>query len=180
MKLLLPTVFLVISGALFFGYINPTYTELKTLTAEAAQYDLALTRSKELQSVRDQLLARYNAFPQDGITRLEKLVPDHVDNVRLILDFDAMASRYGMRVKNVSIESNQARAQTGQVGPDQSASESVILSFTVSGTYDTYRKFLADLEHSLRLVDIAGLTFGTNDAGVYDYRVRLKTYWLKP
>jgi Tfp pilus assembly protein PilO len=180
MKFLISAVFLIVSGALFIGYVNPTYAELKTLIAQQAQYDQALTRSKELQSVRDQLLARYNAFPQDGITRLEKLVPDHVDNVRLILDFDAMASRYGMHVKNVSIESDDSRAKSGQIGPDQSASESVILAFTVSGTYDTYRKFLADLEHSLRIVDLAGLSFGTNDTGVYDYRVRLKTYWLKP
>ncbi|MEK9176757.1 MAG: hypothetical protein AAB923_00505 [Patescibacteria group bacterium] len=180
MKLFIPVIFLLISGALFFGYVNPTYTQMKTLIAEANQYDNALTRSRELQSVRDQLLARYNAFPQDGITRLEKLVPDHVDNVRLILDFDAMASRYGMRVKNVSIESDESRSQAGQIGPSQSASESVILSFSISGTYDTYRKFLADLEHSLRIVDVAGLTFGTNDTGVFDYRVRLKTYWLKP
>ncbi|MES2134892.1 MAG: hypothetical protein V4449_01460 [Patescibacteria group bacterium] len=180
MKLLAPIVFLAISGAIFFLYIDKTYAGLKTVLAEEAQFDAALSRSRELQDVRDQLLSRYNTFPQADLARLQKLVPDHVDNVRLILDFDSMASRYGMRVRDVVIETAKERTTRGQIGPDEKSYESVILSFTVSGSYDTFRQYLADLERSLRLVDVVGLSFTANETGIYDFSFHIKTYWLKP
>jgi len=180
MKLFTPVLFLVLAGALFWGFIDPSYVRVKDLRAQEAEFDQALNRSRELQSVRDQLLARYNAFPQSNLQRLERLIPDHIDNVRLILDLDAMASKYGMRVRNVSIQADQSRVQQGALGGDEKPFESVILSFTVSGTYDTFRQFLTDLERSLRLVDTVSLSFTTNEAGLYNYTVGIQTYWLKP
>lgn len=180
MKLLAPVLFLVLAGALFWGFIDPSYARVKDLRAQESEFDQALNRSRELQTVRDQLLARYNAFPQANLERLEKLIPDHIDNVRLILDLDAMASAYGMRVRNVSIQTDQSRVQQGALGGDDVPFESVVLSFTVSGTYDTFRQFLADLERSLRLVDPVDLSFTANETGIYNYTVGIKTYWLKP
>jgi Tfp pilus assembly protein PilO len=180
MKFLVPLICLGIAGALFFGFIDPTYTHLKALQVEESSYDQALTRSKDLQTVRDQLLARYNTFSQNDLARLEKLIPDHVDNVRLILDLDAMASRYGMHVKSVSIKADPTATARGQIGPNDQAYESVVLSFSVSGSYDTFRSYLADLEKSLRLVDVVGLAFSANQTGFYDYTLNVQTYWLKP
>lgn len=180
MKLFTPILFVLIAIALFFWYVDPTYVRVQELLAQQSQLDQALTRSKELQDERDKLLARYNTFPQTDLNELQKLVPDHLDNVRLILDLDSMASRYGMRVRGVAIEGDTSRVQTGELGPNASAYESVVLSFTVTGTYDTFRSFLGDLERSLRLVDVVGLEFRATDTGVYDYTFRIRTYWLKP
>ncbi len=180
MKLFTPILFVLIAIALFFWYIDPEYNKVKELLVEQGQIDQALNRSKELQDVRDQLLARYNTFPQAELDNLQKLVPDHLDNVRLILDLDSMASRYGMRVRDVSIQGDTSRVESGELGPDTGAYESVVLSFSVTGTYDTFRSFLSDLEKSLRLVDVVGLDFGATPTGVYDYTLKVKTYWLKP
>lgn len=180
MKLFLPILFLAISGTVFFFYIDPTYAKVKDLLAEQGQIDQALTRSKELQDVRDSLLARYNTFPTEEINRLQRLIPDHVDNVRLILDLDSMAAKYGMRVRDVNIGSQSTQQDPTAIGADDSAYESVVLSFTVSGTYDTFRQFLGDLERSLRLVDIVGLTFKASESGIYNFTFHIKTYWLKP
>ena len=180
MNILVPVFFLLISGGLFWGYIDPTYADVRTLRAEEGAYNEALNRSRELLNVRDQLVSRLNAFPQLSLERLEKLIPDHVDNVRLILDLDATAVKYGMRVRNVTIVSDPTRVERGALGTGDQPFESVILSFTVSGTYDTFRQFLSDLERSLRLTDVVGLSFTTNEVGIYNYTVSIKTYWLKP
>jgi hypothetical protein len=180
MKLFTPILFLVIAVTLFFWYIDPTYANIQKLLSEQSQIDHALSRSKELQDVRDQLLARYNTFPQAELDRLQKLLPDHVDNVRLILDLDSMATRYGMRVRNVTISGDQTRIQAGEIGPSDNAYESVVLSFTVTGPYTVFREYLADLERSLRLVDVVGIDFQSNATGIYDYTLDVKTYWLKP
>jgi len=180
MRTLLPVLFLLIAGAIFFGFIDPTYENVKTLRAEEAKFNDALDRSKELQQVRDQLLSRYNTFSQSDLSRLEKMLPDNVDNVRLVLDFDSLASRYGMRLRNIALETNDTRAQRGQVGASDSKYQSVVLSFAVTGDYNAFRAFLEDLEQSLRLVDVIGVSFSSSPQGVYDYSVSVKTYWLKP
>lgn len=180
MKLFTPILFVIIAVALFFGYIDPEYTKVKELLQEQAQIDQALNRSKELQDERDKLLARYNTFPQVELDNLQKLLPDHLDNVRLILDLDSIASRYGMRVRGVTIAGDSTRVQGKELGPDTNAHGSVVLSFSVTGTYDTFRSFLGDLEKSLRLVDVVGLTFAATPTGVYDFNLKVKTYWLKP
>ncbi len=180
MKILLPILFVAVAVGLFMGFIDPTYDRVKVLRAEEAEFDQALDRSRELQEVRDQLLARYNTFPQEDLGRLERLVPDHIDNVRLILDLDSMATKYGMRVRDVSIENQVERSERGEIGPNENNYESVILSFSVSGPYDTFRTFLADLEKSLRIVDVVGLSFTADNTGLYEYTIAIKTYWLKP
>lgn len=180
MRTLLPVLFVVIAGGIFFGFIDPAYNRIQELRGEEAQFDQALTRSKELQSVRDQLLSRYNTFSQSDLERLEKLLPDNVDNVRLILDVDTLSAAYGMRLRNVALESNESRSARGQVGSGESRHDSLILSFSVTGSYDTFRSFLEDLERSLRLVDVGTVSFSGAASGIYDYSVALKTYWLKP
>jgi Tfp pilus assembly protein PilO len=184
MKGVFPVIAVVLAGVLFYLYIDPTYTAVKDLRAEEATLNAALTRALELQQTRDQLLSRYNTFAPDDLSRLEKFLPDHVDNVRLVLDMDGMASAYGMRVRNVAIEKPQEdkkKPRQGQVvGPDERMYESMVLSFTVTGEYDTFRQFMVDLEKSLRLVDVEGVSFTAAESGLYDYTVTLRTYWLKP
>lgn len=186
MKLFLPISFVVIALGIFFWYIDPTYTSLQALLAQEAQYDQALSKARELQSVRDQLLARNNTFSPTDLARLQKLVPDSVDNVRLTLDLDSMASRFGMRVRNVSISRTDnmpggaGTSNSQQIGASSQTYESVVITFSVSGSYDVFRQYLAALEQSLRLGDVVGISFTPNDTGIYDFTIHLKTYWLKP
>lgn len=180
MRALLPILFVVIAAGIFFGFIDPAYSRVQSLRAEEARFDQALTRSKELQEKRDQLLSEYNTFPQENLSRLQKLLPDNVDNVRLILDFDALASEYGMRLRSVALERNETRSQRGQVGVDESGYESLVLSFSISSPYASFRSFLEELERSLRLVDVSSISFSSSGTGIYDYAIAVKTYWLKP
>lgn len=183
MKTLLPVLFVVIAGGIFFGFIDPAYSRVKELRAEEETFDAALSRSRELQEVRDQLLSRYNTFSPTNLERLEKLVPDTVDNVRLILDLDGIAARYGTRVRNVSLETGDGRAargKGGQIGESDARYGSLSMSFSVAGSYDDFRAFLLDLEQSLRLADVVSISFSSAASGIYEYQVGLKTYWLKP
>lgn len=181
MKSLLPVLFIAIAAGIFFGFIDPAYKNVQSLRTEEAQFDQALSRSKELQQVRDQLLSRYNVIPQSNIDRLQKLLPDNIDNVRLILDIDSIAARYGMRTRNVQLQAVDDRSGRGQVGQDDKAYQSVVLTFSVTGSYSVFRSFVEDLEQSLRLVDVVGIAFSsTSNGDVYDYTVSIKTYWLKP
>lgn len=188
---------LILSVGIFILYTQPTYDKTGVLQAQIAQYDQALQKAAELQQLKQSLLSRYNAFDPADLERLQKLLPDHVDNIRLILDMDAMATARQMALSNVDVSTPSSNAgiqpqQTviGQIGQDNRKFESLNVSFSVSGTYTNFKGFLDDLEKSLRIVDLTSLTITQGGAGqfagvgaagepVYTYGVTLKTYWLK-
>ena len=58
MKFFLPIFFVATTVGLFFGYIDPTYDDVKIRMAEEQNFNEALDKSKELQIVRDKLLSR--------------------------------------------------------------------------------------------------------------------------
>lgn len=180
-------VFLVASIGIFFGYTKPTYDAVQEQVTAAASYDAALTKAAQLQQIKQGLLSRYNTFNPNDIARLQKLLPDHVDNVALVLDLDSLASHYGLGLANVTVsqpKSTQASTAIGSMAGQKY--DSLTLSFNTSGTYDQFTAFIRDLETSLRVVDLESLsidrgsgTQGDGGAPTYDYKITLRTYWLK-
>ncbi|MFZ2887004.1 MAG: type 4a pilus biogenesis protein PilO [Minisyncoccia bacterium] len=170
--------------ALFILFTKPAYDGVATLRAENESYDLALEKAAELQRLKQSLLSRYNAFNPQDIERLHKLLPDHVDNVRLVLDLDTLASKHALALQNVVISRPSSAEETrGVIGPSTQRHESLTFEFTTTGTYDRFKIFLMDLEDSLRIVDIESLsmTAGASAGGepVYTFDIVLRTYWLK-
>jgi len=174
----LPVLFIVAAIGLFYTYIDPIYNNIQTLLQEEARFDEALNKSRELLALRDSLLAKRNAFSENDLERLNKLLPDHVDNVRLALDLDGIASNYNMRIKNITV-SQSSSGQTGTIGSSQKSHESIVLGFSVAATYEDLISFLRDLEKSLRIVDVTKLSFNQPVGDLYEYRISIQMYWLK-
>src|SRR4051812_8086623 len=93
-------VLILASVGLFFGYIDPAYMKVKELQSKQAEFDNALTNSKQLQAEREKLLVKFNDIDKSDRDMLAKLLPDNIDNIRLIIDIDEMAKSYGMRIRN--------------------------------------------------------------------------------
>lgn len=179
------------SLAIFFLYTKPTYDSVKVLLAQNAQYDQALERAAQLQSLKQSLLSKYNAFDPADIDRLHRLLPDHVDNVRLVLDFDNLARKHSLAIQNVVVgrETKEGSAPgkptSGDViGGSSKSYDSLTLKFSTQGTYSGFVTFMQDLQSSLRIVDLSSLTLaliGDKQAAepLYRYDVTIRTYWLK-
>jgi hypothetical protein len=177
MNNLVSLVLILASFGLFFGFVDPTYMKVKEVLAEKADYDKALDNSKELQVEREKIQEKLNAIPEVEIEKLKKMIPDHIDNVRLILDIDEMAKTYHMRIRNFETE---AVAKKETIGKDSALYGTLTLSFSTTATYNTFLAFMRDLEQSLRIIDVTGITFtATEGVDIYDYKVTIKTYWLK-
>ncbi len=179
-----------IAGGVFVLYTKPSYDSVKVVQAEIAQYDQALDRANELQALKQSLLSRYNTFDPQDIERLHKLLPDHVDNVRLVLDFDNLANKHSLAIQNVVIGRGTPDAVPGRtqnvevIGGTVKAYESLTLKFSTQGTYQGFVTFMEDVQASLRIVDLVSLTLAPASADqegepVYRYDVTIRTYWLK-
>jgi Tfp pilus assembly protein PilO len=172
-------ILIIISVAAYFTIINPEYKNIGVLQGEKEEFNVALDRARELQKIRDELNDKFNAFTRNELDKLEKILPDNVDNVRLILDLDGIASKYDMTIKNVSLVENQVAISGVQ---ESSEIGEISLSFSVGSPYGEFKRFIRDLEQSLRIVDIQKLSFNSDSdggEGSMNYNITIKTYWLK-
>ena len=185
-------ILILLSFGLFFFYANPTYQgetgapqsankSVKELLKEQEDYREALAKSKEIELTQTGLITQYNGISEEDKERLLKLLPDHIDSVRLIIDINNIAAQYAMSLKNIDVVEGDAgeSAQGGTIGPSEALSGKVAFAFSLSGTYDKFRSFLRDLEQSLRLIDVASVAFGGGKEEEYDYQVTIHTYRLK-
>lgn len=183
MNLITPIFLIIASVGIFYGYINPNYRgenvpmNIEKLMQERKKYTEALNNSNDLISVRNSLVEKSNMIPADNLERLKKLLPDHVDNARLIIDIDGIASKHGLNIRNLEI-GNDVGGQ-GELGPDNNPYGTITLKFNVIAPYDKFRTFVKDLEESLRIIDVVGISFNSTETGYYDYGVTIKTYWIK-
>lgn len=162
-------------------YTNPTYQGLKGEQATAAAYDDALDKSKELKALRDKLQSTRNAFSPQDEQKLTRLLPDQVDNIRLIIDINSIAARRGLALSDVAlgeVSRSSQGANSLAVGPSGDHVGSVNLGFSVIATYDDFLAFLQDIEHSLRILDIEKLGFGAASGGKHTFSFTIRTYWL--
>lgn len=181
MRVLILLILVGASIGLFVVYTNPAYQEMKVLRAQVASYDEALNKSQELRTVRDGLLAKRNTFPTEAVAKLERVLPDNVDNIRLIIDINNIAARHGLTLTDVAL--GEVGGKNGErsavaVGVSSDTVGSVEVGFSVSATYEGFLAFLMDIEHSLRIVDIEGLSFKTGSE-VPVYSLTIRTYWLR-
>ncbi|MCF7834086.1 MAG: hypothetical protein K9L98_00945 [Candidatus Pacebacteria bacterium] len=197
-KFLIPTILIGLSVALFLTFTNPTYKKIGELRTMIASYDEALSNSKSLETERDNLTFKFNAMNPSDLARLEKLMPDSVDNIRLILEIEKLALPYGMVLKDVKYNTtaeeendpNQRSAGSRTSGVSRDPYGTWELGFSTEGVYKNFVNFLKDLERNLRIVDLSSIEFSSPDSTIkegansklpqaYKYQFNVKTYWLK-
>ncbi|MBM2817462.1 MAG: hypothetical protein HW401_52 [Parcubacteria group bacterium] len=183
MNIIAPIFLILASVGIFYGYTNPNYrgenvsASIVKLTDERKQYVELLTNADSLKAERNELLKKHNSISGNNLDRLKKLLPDHIDNVRLIIDIDGIASRYGLNIRNININNNTGNE--GVLGPDNNPYGTLTLKFNIIAPYDKFRLFAKDLQESLRVIDIVGVSFNSTETGSYDYGITVKTYWIK-
>lgn len=195
MRFVIPIILIGMTITGFFMFVSPAYTKVNELKVVATSYDEALTNSKALEEQRDKLTKKYSSIDPENLDKLSVLLPDSVDNIRLILEIEKIASPYNMFLKDVKYNTDsqktitdptQARLlQTPQAKKDYGDWD---LEFSTEGTYLNFVNFLTDLEHNLRIVDVSSVSFSSQVGGVapnltssdiYKFSFKVKTYWLK-
>lgn len=173
-------VLLLLSVGLFYTFTNAQYQDVKKLNILVSDYQNVLQNVAAIAELRDVLLSDYGTVPKMEIDRLNKVLPNNIDNVRLALDLDSMAARYGVSIKNIKT-TTEAGGNAGLIILPEYASpyEKVTVSFSFVASYEDFMGLLVDIEKNLRIMDINAISFQATESGLYDYLVSADTYWLK-
>ncbi len=190
MKSLIPIGIIAVCGLIYVYYISPTIDEINALSNEKQQYQDVLKKAQDLTKQQEELQLMYSQISEEDIVRLKKMIPDKFDAVVFANDINAIASRYAIKIEQLSFNSPQGNVREDTVGIDQQSSyRTSVVTFSASGSYEAFKSFLDDLEYSLRLVDITQLTINSVDVDrndktnstvpVLNYQIELKTYSLE-
>lgn len=196
MKLIFPTILIIISGVALFIYTIPTINEVSSLRNDISTYKIALADSKDLQQINDNLFESYKNVPTPYREKLEKLLPNTVNNIKFILEIEQIANSYNMPIRDIKFDPKKAEAEkdTNTKGVMAVADKNKVLpygvfpiEFTTEGTYESFVLFIKDLEKNLRVADVKSISFSSVDSnkktGAFTnnhiFMVKLETYWLK-
>ena len=182
-------ILLVLAGGIYFTYTSGQITALNAIQAENNQYSSAIDNAQKLIKLRDSVLNQYNAISDEDKARLDEIVPNTIDNIRLMIDISGIAARHGITATGITTSADTNTPSSGaasQPAPGVSNSgasavnglSTVTVSFDVTTTYANFISFLQDIERSLRILDVTNITLSTSASGVYTYGVTLDTYWL--
>ena len=181
----MPFVVIVICVGMYFAYIGPSGAEVKSLSREKAGYNNVLSKTKELRQKRESILTVYNSISAGDIDRLNKIIPETFSPVLFLNDLNTEVAKYGMTVRD--FKTNEPKSENRDVLINQSQEEpykTTVVQFNVAGSYGQFLRLLNDLEQSLRLIDVVGLSIKPSNARIVgdaflEYSLVLNTYSLR-
>lgn len=173
----------------FILFIVPEYKTVQQMQADVDTYNASLVTATKLKQSREALVTKYNSISKVDLDNIQTLLPDSVNNIKLIIQIDSLATKNGLTaLSGVNYNSDQTKDDKSTAGSAASASKSpygeFTMTFSTSGPYQNFLSFISDIEQSLRIVDITSISFSSADGQSKDqqgpqYKVAIKTYWLK-
>jgi Tfp pilus assembly protein PilO len=125
-------------------------------------------------------LTSFNNIPESEKKVINTVLPDSKNFVKLVSDIDLVASKYAISIDQIASEEIGTSADTSiaDAGPEK-IYEASLISFNFSSSYENFRKFMNDLERSLRVLDVKSVDIKPQDEQIFNFAVKLQTYWLK-
>ena len=175
----------------FVVVVSPRYKDITAARADIVSYQKRLDTATKLSASREDLIARYNSIAKSDLDNLKTILPDSVDNIRLIIQLDSLATKNGLSslrgveyTTATTASAPKPATAAAAAAVAQKPYEDFTVSFETTGQYKNFLSFISDLEQNLRLVDISEITFGpssgaNSSANSLAYKVTVKTYWLK-
>jgi Tfp pilus assembly protein PilO len=165
-KVIIPVVFLLVAVGLFFTYLRPAYDTLVALQRQEGRIDSALTDSRTLVTRTQELVTKYQDFSKADVARLQAILPDTIDPVRLIIDINALAVRSGVKMLSFGLPNVEPAKTPDPIFDENGVQIPVVKTIGVDrakfqveceGTYGQVKQFLASIETSLTLLDVTSL-----------------------
>ena len=177
-KIVTSVILIFLAGMLFFWQTVPAFDEIDLLKAKRDSFNEALSYSKELIVLRNRLIADYTSISSVDMEKLLKICPAGADIPKLVMQISDMAVESGVSIENIdAVERQVIFDPSGAAG--LGACSKIDLTISFSANYDDFSVFLAEMEKSLRLIDIEEADVFTSDTGTYNFNIKALTYYTQ-
>jgi Tfp pilus assembly protein PilO len=153
-----------------FDFFRQTNIEIGAQTSVFNQEQAYVT------SLEESVAAAESIAPA-VLTHVDEALPREARIPELLVLLDQAAQKNQLRMLNVSFAENTAVGRN----TTSSAIGEVAITLTVQASdYLQLKRFLGDLERSLRLIDVTGLHVAIGSGGETAYALQLKAYTYAP
>lgn len=175
---LLNLLLLISSGALYYLVISPVYTgessgvfeipgdSIQALIKKEADYDATIQTAKDTVTLSKKIKKEYAVFDDATKEKMSIMVPDTINEVKLLNEITKMAILLGLPIDNLGVK-------------DTNGGEYNVY-FTVETTYVEFKNFMSKFEKSARLYTLQSVSFppGKRDEDIIKFTVALSTYYM--
>lgn len=172
--------FIILSLAIIYAFVYPSFGEISMLNAERQKYQASLDTIANIEEQKNQLLTEFNRISEENKASIEAVLPDSLDYTKLVSDIAAMAISHGISLDKIAkreLDSSVGNSIEEAGPPKLYRSGTVTLTFEAS--YQSFGAFLGDLEESLRVLDLRSAKMDVQQNGLYAYNLEFETYWLE-
>lgn len=166
-KLLLTLILLIGAGVIGLFFLRPEWSAFQTTKTNTQHLRDTIAELDELIANRDSLLRSVNAISQEDLKRINQAFPQGPKAAELIVLLESLGSKNGVRLKRIDLGStagqsaaNQPRLGAVPVRNAPNTIQELSINIGISGTYQSIKAFLVDLEKTARVVAIKEIAFG--------------------
>ena len=179
------------SGVIGYFYAWPSWQDFSHIRQESENATTISAELDELGKNRSDLLSTINSVSKEDNDRISEAMPTGPHSGDLLVFLENLSIKHGVTLRRVDLtapqdakaggeqKTSQPRPGVAPVKTENSTIREFPISLEIVGTYDTFKAFLGDIEHSLRIVDIQSITFSSpslTDSRM-NFSLRGKTYF---
>lgn len=147
--LILPIILFFAALAIGFWVLWPLYGDIQAALELQKQNQDNLDQRKKLTENLERLISQYNERGDD-IASLNKAIPSGQNIPELLVNLEAIASENGLIFGSVNFKTKDFKAPS---------IKTLVAEIKVKGSYPSFLNYLRALEKSLRIFDIASVSF---------------------
>ena len=178
-------ILIILSVIIIMTYIRPKFDDISKTQGETDKFRTAVERATEFNQRLQSLISQIESFSGGDVRKLEKFMPDTIDEVVVMRDIVTIAEANSLILDAIKAEGNvepanpttiqgEAVSQTNVLTP--LTSEQFLL--TVTGTYVQFKKFLSDVERNAYPLEVVELSFETGEGTLIQFDVTFEAYAL--
>lgn len=198
-KALIIIILLAGASLLTIFYVRPQWNAFSLARKEVEGLYKISTELDEIIAKRDSLIESINAIPEEDKDRIDSAVPQGPHAADFLVMLEQLILRHKLTLKRVEVTSltnapktaKQTAGTPAAAQPGAPKPGSVVLapkpkiavaefpvSLTITGTYESFKEFLHDIESLLRITTITDISFTSADkTALFDFTVRGKAYY---
>jgi Tfp pilus assembly protein PilO len=187
MNLFIPIILIIISIGVFFTYIDTEYQDILELKKTKKNFVDQELKTNKIIKERRELIERYEKIDPESEKGLQKLLPNHVDNVELIVDIQRIIKEngIGIQISDISLTkvNSAKKTKNGQIEfEDEKKYNSIDVSFSFTTKYDIFKRFMSNIKESLRVLDVVSINFKPQikklgeSSDNFKFDIKLRTY----
>lgn len=170
---------IIISVSVLYSFTLPLFGNVSDLSQEKSKYENILDQVQNVDSKQKTLSQEFEKLTKNDVEKIEKIIPSSYDFVKIATDINAIASKYGISIEKVSSSKKvNDVASVGEAEVVESLYNSATLDIEFKASYPKFNSLMADLERSLRILDIKSVQLQTENENIYSYKVAFDVYWL--